>query len=108
MKTASRETEQLRRSLVPLRFESWTYWDTEIGYAFWDGEGQLVPDLVVFFARPFPRAVAGTPVALEFDVFSKNFVFQYYPEGEEVSNTEHVLFVTVIKKRAPVPDVPPK
>ena len=35
-------------------FESWTYWDTASGYTFWDDQGKLKEDLVIFFARLGP------------------------------------------------------
>ena len=32
-------------------FESWTYWDTAGGSAFWDGDGNLVTSLATYFSR---------------------------------------------------------
>lgn len=38
--------------------ESWTYWDT---HYLWDDSDNIVPEVAIFFARPYPMATAGTP-----------------------------------------------
>ncbi len=43
------------------RFESWTYWDTADWDVFWTDGDQVNLDVVKFFSRPYPRAMAGTP-----------------------------------------------
>ena len=52
-------------------FQSWTYWDTAVGWYFWDSEGNIKPEVHEVFARPYPWATAGLPVNLSFDIFTK-------------------------------------
>ena len=58
--------------------ESWTYWDTAQGTAFWTADGRdLNKDVVAFFARPFPVSSAGIHVNSTFDVFTKKFYYAF-------------------------------
>lgn len=43
-------------------------------------DGELVEDLVIFFSRPYPMATVGRPYKLTFDVKTRIFEYQFYPD----------------------------
>ncbi len=73
---ASHNTVECSRvmDLADSHFQSWTYWDTD---SFWNTEGRPKNDLVAVFSRPYPRATAGTPTKLSYDLLSKEFVYSF-------------------------------
>jgi len=68
--------------------QSWSYWDTAYGDIFWDSNGEPILDAVKVFTRPYPQATAGFPIKLEFQVETRNFMFEYQPNSQIASPTE--------------------
>lgn len=58
-----------------------------IGYFFLQN-GNLVEDLVIYFSRPYPMATAGSPYKLSFDIKTRIFEFQFYPNPAVKHPTE--------------------
>lgn len=59
--------------LADKHFHSWTYWDS----GFFDGSGNVNWNIVRSFARAYPRAVAGIPKKMTFDLQTKKFRLEY-------------------------------
>jgi len=63
-----------------LYLQSWSYWDTAGGGAFWDSQGEPILDRVKVFTRPYPPATAGRPLSLKFDHTTRMFEYIYAPD----------------------------
>jgi hypothetical protein len=75
----------------PLYVQSWTYWDTASGGAFWDSNGNLILEVISYFARPYPLATCGKPQKLHFDVATKVFDYEYILDPSIVFSTEIMI-----------------
>lgn len=69
---------------------SWTYWDTD----FFDASGNVQLDTVKPFIRAYPRAIAGTPLSLSWDMKSHSMEFNFLLDPTITAPTE--IFVPPI------------
>ena len=69
---------------------SWTYWDTD----FFDSSGNVQLDIVKPFIRAYPRATAGTPLSLSWDMKSHSMMFSFLLDPTIMAPTE--IFVPPI------------
>ena len=51
-------------------------------------EGNLVEELVIYISRPYPVATVGVPYRLTFDIKTKIFEYQFYPDTTKNYPTE--------------------
>merc|ERR1712107_580884 len=68
--------------------QSWSYWDTAYGDILWDDDGNVIPEAVKVFSRPYAQATAGTPVSLHYDHQSRVMNFRFMPNLQILQPTE--------------------
>lgn len=68
----------------------WAY-DKSDGYGLLAPDGSEKPALLDVLVRPYPRRVAGDPIAWTFDATSATFTFQYVPDRSLALPTEIVV-----------------
>jgi len=68
--------------------QSWSYWDAAGGGILWDGEGNIKPESVKVFSRPYAPATAGTPTSLHYDQHSRVMTFTFLPNLQILQPTE--------------------
>ena len=65
-------------------FGSWTYWDED----FFDDQGHIQWNILKPFVRTFPRATAGTPLSLYWDVDAHSMTYSYVVDPKIGAPTE--------------------
>jgi len=69
------QAEQFVLEQADANLQSWTYWASQ----FWNSSasGAILPTPVMTFARPFARAIAGTPTEMSFVPASRRFKLSF-------------------------------
>ena len=78
---------RLIMELADEHFQSWTFWDS----SFFDDVGHIQDMVVRYFSRAYPRAVAGKPITMHFNVIDSSFSFQYIIDRAYLGHTDILL-----------------